>query len=95
MEYGSRRSGKAFEIYPEVRLVVAAHLYGFPGKVDELKAVCQKHGALLVEDAAESMGAAYKGKQTGGFGDYAAISYNGNKIITGSSGGCLLNYESI
>ncbi len=81
---------KAFELYPEVKLVVAAHLYGFPGKVDELKAVCDKHGALLVEDAAESMGATYKGRQTGSFGDYAAISYNGNKIITGSSGGCLL-----
>ena len=84
---------KAFEIYPEVKLVVAAHLYGFPGKIDELKAVCDKHGALLIEDAAESMGASYKGKQTGGFGDYAAISFNGNKIITGSSGGCLLTNE--
>lgn len=81
---------RAFAIYPEVRLVVAAHLYGFPGKVDELRAVCSKHGALLIEDAAESMGATYKGKQTGSFGDYAAVSYNGNKIITGSSGGCLL-----
>lgn len=84
---------KAFEIYPEVKLVVAAHLYGFPGKVDELLEVCRKHGALLIEDAAESMGATYKGKQTGSFGDYAAISYNGNKIITGSSGGCLLTNE--
>ncbi|EET60479.1 DegT/DnrJ/EryC1/StrS aminotransferase family protein [Marvinbryantia formatexigens DSM 14469] len=84
---------KAFEIYPEVRLVVAAHLYGFPGKIDELRAVCDRHGALLIEDAAESMGATYKGKQTGSFGDYAAISYNGNKIITGSSGGCLLTNE--
>lgn len=81
---------KAFEIYPEVKLVVAAHLYGFPGKVDELRTVCDKHGALFIEDAAESMGATYKGKQTGGFGDYAAVSYNGNKILTGSSGGCLL-----
>lgn len=84
---------KAFEICPEVKLVVVAHLYGFPGKVDELRAVCDKYGALLIEDAAESMGATYKGKQTGGFGDYAAISYNGNKIITGSSGGCLLTNE--
>lgn len=84
---------KAFEIYPEVKLVVAAHLYGFPGKIDELKAVCDKHGALLIEDAAESMGATYKGRQTGSFGDYAAISFNGNKIITGSSGGCLLTNE--
>ena len=84
---------KAFEMYPEVKLVVAAHLYGFPAKIDELRAVCDRHGALLIEDAAESMGATYKGKQTGGFGDYAAISYNGNKIITGSSGGCLLTND--
>ena len=81
---------KAFQIYPEVKLVVAAHLYGFPAKVDEIKAACKKHGALFIEDAAESMGATYKGVQTGSFGDYAAVSYNGNKIITGSSGGCLL-----
>lgn len=84
---------KAFEMYPEVKLVVAAHLYGFPAKIDELRAVCDRYGALLIEDAAESMGATYKGKQTGGFGDYAAISYNGNKIITGSSGGCLLTND--
>lgn len=98
---------KAFEVYPEVKLVVVAHLYGFPGKIDELKEVCDKHGALLIEDAAESMGASYKSKynadgskakglierQTGSFGDYAAISYNGNKIITGSSGGCLLTND--
>ncbi|MDO4499706.1 MAG: DegT/DnrJ/EryC1/StrS family aminotransferase [Erysipelotrichaceae bacterium] len=81
---------KAFEIYPEVKLVVAAHLYGTPAKIDELKAVCQKHGALFVEDAAESLGATYKGVQTGTFGDYACISFNGNKIITGSSGGAFL-----
>lgn len=84
---------KAFALYPEVKLVVMAHLYGFPGKMDELRAVCDQHGALLVEDAAESMGAAYLGRQTGSFGDYAAISYNGNKIITGSSGGCLLTND--
>ena len=81
---------KAFEIYPDVKLVVIAHLYGTPGKVDELKAICDKHGALIVEDAAESLGATYKGVQTGMFGDYAAISFNGNKIITGSSGGMFL-----
>ena len=81
---------KAFEIYPEVKLVVLAHLYGTPGKVDELRAVCDKHGALMVEDAAESFGATYKGKQTGLFGDYSIISFNGNKIITGSSGGMFL-----
>ena len=81
---------KAFEIYPDVKLVVMAHLYGTPGKVDELRTVCDKHGALIVEDAAESLGATYKGIQTGMFGDYAAISFNGNKIITGSSGGMFL-----
>lgn len=81
---------KAFEIYPDVKLVVIAHLYGTPGKVDELKEVCDKHGALIVEDAAESLGATYRGVQTGMFGDYAAISFNGNKIITGSSGGMFL-----
>ena len=81
---------KAFEIYPEVRLVVVAHLYGTPGKIDEIKAICDKHDALIVEDAAESLGATYKGKQTGAFGDYNAISFNGNKIITGSAGGMFL-----
>ena len=81
---------KAFEIYPDVRLVVIAHLYGTPGKIDELRAICDRHSALIVEDAAESLGATYKGVQTGMFGDYAAISFNGNKIITGSSGGMFL-----
>lgn len=81
---------KAFEIYPEVKLIIVAHLYGTPGKIDEIKAVADKHGALIVEDAAESLGAIYKGKQTGTFGDFAVISFNGNKIITGSSGGMLL-----
>ena len=82
---------KAFEIYPEVKLVVVAHLYGVPGKIDEIRAICKKHGALIVEDAAESFGATYKGVQTGSFGDYSAISFNGNKIITGSSGGMFLS----
>ena len=81
---------KAFEIYPEVKLVVIAHLYGTPGKVDEIRKICDEHGALIVEDAAESFGATYKGQQTGLFGDYSVISFNGNKIITGSSGGMFL-----
>lgn len=81
---------KAFEIYPDVKVVVIAHLYGTPGKIDEIKSVCDKHGAVIVEDAAESLGATYKGQQTGTFGDYSCISFNGNKIITGSSGGMLL-----
>jgi len=81
---------KAFEIYPEVKLVVLVHLYGTPAKIDEIRAVCDEHGALIVEDAAESLGATYKGRQTGTFGDISAISFNGNKIITGSAGGMLL-----
>lgn len=81
---------KAFEIYPDVKVIVVAHLYGVPGKIDEIKAIASAHGALVVEDAAESLGAAYKGLQTGSFGDYGCISFNGNKIITGSSGGMFL-----
>ncbi len=81
---------KAFEKYPDVKVVVMAHLYGTPAKVDQLRAVCQKHNATLIEDAAESLGATYKGVQTGTFGTYNCISFNGNKIITGSSGGMLL-----
>ena len=84
---------KAFEIYPDVRLVVTAHLYGTPGKIEDLRRVCDAHKALLIEDAAESLGASYKGKQTGTFGDYSIISFNGNKIITGSCGGMLLCSE--
>lgn len=81
---------KAFELYPDVKVVVVAHLYGTPGKIDEIKAICEKHGAVIIEDAAESLGATYKGVQAGTFGDYNAISFNGNKIITGTSGGMLL-----
>lgn len=81
---------KAFELYPKVKVVVIANLYGTPAKFDEILAICKKHNAILIEDAAESFGATYKGKQTGTFGDFGVISFNGNKIITGSSGGMLL-----
>ena len=87
---------KAFDLYPDVRLIVIAHLYGTPGKIDEIRAIAKKHGCLIVEDAAESLGATYKSSQTGSFfqtgsfGDIGAISFNGNKVITGSSGGMLL-----
>lgn len=101
---------RAFQIYPEVKLVVVAHLYGTPGKIDAIRKICDEHGALLIEDAAESLGAEYKSvysqdvdeatarrivgaaewRETGTFGDYNAISFNGNKIITGSSGGMFL-----
>ncbi len=85
---------KAFEIYPDTKLVVLAHLYGTPGKIEELREICRRHGASIVEDAAESLGAEYlldgEWKETGSFGDYNCISFNGNKIITGSSGGMFL-----
>ena len=81
---------KAFAVYPDVKLVVIAHLYGTPGKIEEIQKICREHGALIVEDAAESLGATYRGMQTGCFGDYAIVSFNGNKIITGSSGGAFL-----
>ena len=81
---------KAFGIYPEVKVVVLVHLYGTPGKIDEIKSICDEHNAIIIEDAAESLGATYKGIQTGTFGMYNAISFNGNKIITGSSGGMFL-----
>lgn len=82
---------KAFGLYPDVKLVVSAELYGFPGSMDLIKQICEKHGALLIEDAAEAMGASVEGRQCGSFGDYSAVSYNGNKIITGSAGGCFLS----
>lgn len=101
---------RAFQIYPEVKLVVVAHLYGTPGKIDEIRKICDEHGAFLIEDAAESLGSEYFStysqdvdtttgrrnvvkaawRETGTFGDYNAISFNGNKIITGSSGGMFL-----
>ena len=103
---------KAFELYPEVKLIVVAHLYGTPGKAEEIRRIADEHGALIVEDAAESLGAGVflsedtpfdrsrnSGdreedgrllRQTGCFGDFSVISFNGNKIITGSSGGMML-----
>lgn len=91
---------KAFEIYPGVKIVIFVHLYGVPGKIDECKKICEEHGALLIEDAAESLGAFTSvtdretgevlSVPTGAVGDYGIISMNGNKIITGSSGGCLI-----
>ena len=84
---------KAFEMYPDVKLVVCAELYGFSGDIGRIKEICERHGALLIEDAAEAMGATWKGHQCGSYGDFSAISYNGNKMITGSSGGCFLTNE--
>lgn len=85
---------KAFELYPNVKVVVLVHLYGVPSKIDEILEICDRHGAVLIEDAAESLGATYKGKQTGTFSKHSIISFNGNKIITGSSGGALLTHSA-
>lgn len=83
---------QAFSIYPGVKAVVLANLYGTPGKLDELISIAHRHGAIVIEDAAESLGASYKGRQTGLLGDIGVISFNGNKIITGSAGGMLLTH---
>jgi dTDP-4-amino-4,6-dideoxygalactose transaminase len=84
---------KAFELYPDVKVIVTVNLYGTPAQYDRICAIAEKHGAIIVEDAAESFGATYRGKQTGTFGTYNVISFNGNKIITGSSGGMLLTND--
>ena len=81
---------KAFELYPNTKVIVVVNLYGTPAKYDEICAIAQKHGAIIIEDAAESLGSTYKGRPTGSFGLYNVISFNGNKIITGSGGGMLL-----
>lgn len=82
---------KAFNKYPDCKCVIVANLYGTPSKFDEICEICDSHGAILIEDAAESLSATYKGRQTGTFGKYNAISFNGNKIITTSGGGMLLS----
>lgn len=85
----------AFQKYPQAKVAVIVHLYGTPSKIDEISAICEKHGAILIEDAAESLSATYKGRQTGAFGQYGALSFNGNKIITTSGGGMLLTQDAI
>ncbi len=85
---------RAFTLYPDVRVVIVANLYGTPARLTEISEICKKHNAVLIEDAAESFGAMYDGKMTGTFGKYNAISFNGNKIITGSSGGMLLTDDA-
>lgn len=81
---------QAFALYPDTKAVMLVHLYGTPAKLAEIREICDRHGAILIEDAAESLGASYQGRQTGTFGTFSCISFNGNKIITGSSGGMLL-----
>ena len=86
---------RAFELYPEVKVIVVVHLYGVPCKMDEIRNIADAHGAIIIEDAAESLGATYKGRQTGSFGEIGCISFNGNKIITGTSGGVLLTDDEV
>lgn len=86
---------RAFELYPDTKVIMTVNLYGTPAKYDEICAVAEKHGAVIIEDAAESFGATYKGRPTGTFGTYNVISFNGNKIITGSAGGMLLTDDSV
>ena len=81
---------QACKSYPEAKAVVVAHLYGTPAKLEEIQKICKKYHLILIEDAAESLGATYQGKQTGSFGEYSVVSFNGNKIITTSGGGMLL-----
>lgn len=88
---------KAFEMYPDVKLLVLTHLYGVPAKMDEIIKVCRERGVWIVEDAAEAMGARYDGQEISGMcgslGDFGAISYNGNKICTGSCGGMFVTND--
>lgn len=85
----------AFQLYPDTKAIMVVNLYGTPAKYDEICAIAEKHGATIIEDAAESFGATYKGRQTGTFGTYNALSFNGNKIITGSAGGMLLTDDLV
>lgn len=84
---------KAFQKYPRARVVMLAHLYGTPAKMDEITEICKKHNAVLIEDAAEALSATYKGKACGTFGEYGILSFNGNKIITTSGGGMLITED--
>ncbi|MCD8439258.1 DegT/DnrJ/EryC1/StrS family aminotransferase [Tenacibaculum finnmarkense] len=72
------------------KAIIVVHLYGMPAKMDEIVAISKKYGISLIEDAAEALGATYKGQKCGTFGDYGILSFNGNKIITTSGGGALV-----
>lgn len=81
---------KAYEKYPNPAAIVIVNLYGQPAEYDELLAIAKAHGTPVLEDSAESLGATYRGRQTGNFGDISIFSFNGNKIITTSGGGMLM-----
>lgn len=85
---------KAFDKYPQCKVVSIVHLYGVPARIDEIKAICDAHGAILIEDAAESLSSTFRGAQTGSFGKFGIVSFNGNKIITSSGGGMLVSNDA-
>lgn len=84
----------AFKKHPDAKAVIAVNLYGTPARLDEIAAIAAEHNAVFIEDAAESLGASYDGRQTGTFGLYNAFSFNGNKIITTSGGGMLASQDA-
>ena len=84
---------RAFQKYPQAKAVIAVYLYGTPARIDELMEICAKHQVPYIEDAAESLGSCYKGKQTGTLGKFGIYSFNGNKIITTSGGGMLVSSD--
>lgn len=81
----------AFKKYPNVKAVIVVHLYGLSADMDKIAKLCKEYDVTLIEDAAESLGAYYKDRHTGSFGDYGVFSFNGNKIITTSGGGMLVS----
>src|SRR5699024_6839549 len=86
---------EGFKQYSNVKAVIVVHLYGLSAEMDEIVALCKEHDVALIEDAAESLGSTYKGRQTGTFGDYGIFSFNGNKIITTSGGGMLVSNNEL
>lgn len=82
---------EAFKKYPQAKAVIVVHIYGLAADIDRIADICNRYGAVLIEDAAESLGTKYKGRHTGTIGDYGVFSFNGNKIITTSGGGMLVS----
>ena len=91
-EISELRNGELFnkETNRRIKALVPMHTFGHAVELEELQVICEKYHLILVEDAAESLGTYYKGKQTGSFGKVSAISFNGNKIMTTGGGGAIL-----
>lgn len=84
---------RALQQFPKTKAVIVVNLYGTPAKLSEIGEICEKYQVPWIEDAAESLGAFYRGKATGSYGKYGVFSFNGNKIITTSGGGMLVSEE--